>query len=148
MAAVGLDGILTAPAVRSPAIVMATVLAVMLAAAMALTTATDPIVVIRARSCWRRCWWRSARYSPVSCTTRSPRRCAQACRRASATLTWIRFLPLAIAIGLLSKHARRTHRRVDAGCHHRSNLHLVDAPHRGTPQPPPTLSSHCRALLT
>jgi len=46
MSAVGLGGMLAGPAIRRPAIVMGTVIAVMLGSALALTTGDDPIVVI------------------------------------------------------------------------------------------------------
>src|SRR5215472_6737581 len=49
MSAVGLGGLLATPAFRRPATVTVTVIAAMLASALALTTATDPIVVITAQ---------------------------------------------------------------------------------------------------
>ena len=105
MSAVGLGGLLARPAARSPAIVTATVIAVMLASAVALRTANDPIVVITAQVLLA--------VLPVAVSTLLTRQLhdeISSSLRAGissgiSTLTWIGFLPLGIAFGVLSKHS-------------------------------------------
>lgn len=79
----GARSILAGPAIRCPAIVMATVIAVMLASALALTTANDAVVVITTQVLLA--LLRSGRHGAQPPAARpDPRPCTQAFRRASA----------------------------------------------------------------
>jgi predicted MFS family arabinose efflux permease len=105
MSAVGLGGILAGPAIRRPAIVMGTVIAVMLGSALALTTADDPVVVITAQVLLALLLVAVSTVLNRQLHDEIPSALRAGVSSGVGTLTWIGFLPLAIAFGLLSKHS-------------------------------------------
>jgi MFS family permease len=105
MSAIGLGGLLTGPAVRRPAIVVATVIAAMLASALALTTANDPIVVISAQVLLALLLVAVSTVLTRQLHDEIPSSLRAGVSSGVSTLTWIGFLPLAIAFGVFSKHS-------------------------------------------
>ena len=144
MSAVGLGGILTGPAVRSPAIAVSTVIAAVLASDLVLSRQRSDrrdhrpgVVGVAAGRCQHSAHPPAARRATVLLAR------GGFVGRQHRDLAW---LPaVGRRVRLAQQALRRTHRRVAAGRHHGSNLRLSAAPRRGAPQPPSTSPSHCPA---
>jgi uncharacterized membrane protein YGL010W len=84
---------------------MGTVIAVMLGSALALTTGDDPIVVITAQVLLALLLVAVSTVLTRQLHDQIPSALRAGVTSGVGTLTWIGFLPLAIAFGLLSKHS-------------------------------------------